>query len=281
MFYLPDKKSETGQTVLIILLIMAVVLTLGLSAISSSITDIKISQQTEESSRAFYVAESALEEHLYDTLLAQPTGTIGGIGYQVTETTQIQGGASFLFPFKVDAGESQTVWLVPYDEASGTFDTSPSHLYSGNIQICWGNIDTNENPALMISLVYKDGSSYEIQRYNFDPGNISGGSFTTFAAGSCAISGENLRFSSPFIEISDGALLKLTLLSLKDSTSQSLGIVKDSGSPDIPSQGDCFESTATVPESGITRKIKQCKLWSNLPGVFSWGLFSGGSLEKL
>lgn len=273
MNFLPQKKSEEGQTVLIILLIMAVVLTLGLSAISSSISDIKISQQTEESSRAFYVAESALEQRLY-TSVALPTGTISGIGYKVTQTSQVQGGASFLFPFKIDAGDPQTIWLVAYDEASSTFDTS--HLYGGDIKICWGNIDTSENPALMISLVYKDGSDYKIKRYNFDPS--SRGSFTSVVAGSYAVSGENLKFCSSAITVSEGAFLKLTLL--YNSASQSLGIIKISGS-DIPSQGNCFESTAMVPESGITRKIKQCKLWANLPGIFSWGLFSGGSLEKL
>lgn len=278
---LPLSNSQKGQTVLIILLIMAVLLTIGISTISSSITDIKISQQTEEASRAFYVAESALEERLslpLNVFEAKPEeGTIGGIDYQVSKTAQ--SGDSFLFPFKVDADDSQTIWLIPYNENTEVFNVNST--YTGSFTLYWGNNGTSEEPALTVTVVYKDGSSYKIHRYNYDPNNTrkDENKFNLAVSGSFPLGGENLKFSSAQIAVTNGVLLKLTLL--YNNSAQSLGIMKASGSPSFPNQGNCFISSATVPESGITRKIKQCKLWSNLPGIFSWGLFSGGSLEKI
>ncbi|MBU3957074.1 hypothetical protein KKI19_02265 [Patescibacteria group bacterium] len=47
------KRDSSGQALLIILLVMAVALTIGLSVVSRSITDIRISQEQEQSARAF------------------------------------------------------------------------------------------------------------------------------------------------------------------------------------------------------------------------------------
>ena len=58
------KKSELGQALIIILLVMAVGLTMGLAVVSRSVTDIRISQQEEESARAFSAAEAGIRQQL-------------------------------------------------------------------------------------------------------------------------------------------------------------------------------------------------------------------------
>lgn len=268
-------KTKRGQAVLVILLIMVVILTIGLSIISSSITDIKISQQQEEASRAFYVAESALEESLKLLEAASP-GSIGGISYQVTK--EELGGLEFLFPSPVEQGSSQTVWLVGHKN-DGTLKLEEK--YTGPISFYWSDQGSSDEPALMVSLIYKEGGVYKISRYNFDPVSTRRDSnkFASASFGSYSIGGKILKYSGS-INIPGGIqpyFLRLTLV--YNSTPQSLG-VKVSGGKILPNQGFCFKSTAVVPESGVTRKLEQCKLWENLPEIFSWGLFSGGNLIK-
>ncbi len=280
MFLLPKFKKQKGQTVLIILLIVAVILTVGLAAISSSISDIKVTQQTEEASRAFYVAESALEEHLLSPLGAQESGTIGDVDYVVSRLQQ--GGNEFLFPFKAESNDPQIFWLIGHDD-QGEMDLATKYSDS-SISLYWTDSDSGETPALAVAYVYNESGVYKVSRYNFDPDGerIGDNHFDPASSGSFSLGEKTFKYTATISDLEQGALiqpyfLKLTLL--YNSTPQLIG-VKPNGSSQLPNQGYCFVSTATVAQSGITRKIKQCKLWQGLPAVFQWGLFSGGSLEK-
>ncbi|MFH0863897.1 MAG: PilX N-terminal domain-containing pilus assembly protein, partial [Candidatus Gottesmanbacteria bacterium] len=56
--------KQNGQILLIVLLVMVVGLTMGLSLATRSATDVKISSQLEHSSRAFAAAEAGIEAAL-------------------------------------------------------------------------------------------------------------------------------------------------------------------------------------------------------------------------
>ena len=62
MFKLPMR--ESGQALLIVVLSLAVVLTVVLSILARSVTDIKLSTGSEESLRAFSAAEAGIERAL-------------------------------------------------------------------------------------------------------------------------------------------------------------------------------------------------------------------------
>jgi len=271
------KNSTKGQTVLIILLVMAIMLTIGLSTISSSITDIKISQETEEASRAFYVAESALEESLLLPFGPAPAGSIGGINYQVSK--QEQGGEEFLLPSLLEAGKPQIIWLVGHEE-SGSLKTDEN--YTGPVDFYWGNKESSEKPALVVSFSFKDGGNYKVSRYNFDPDETRRNTnhFDPANVGSYTVGGQDLKFSASIDIPEDIQPYFLKLALIYNSSPQYLGVKVSEANPKLPSQGFCFESNATVESSGITRKIKQCKLWQGLPDIFLWGLFSGQNLIK-
>jgi len=166
------KSNKTsGQTLLIIILIAAVILTVGLAVASYSITDIKISQQEEESARAFSAAEAGIEESL--KIGSATSVTVGDIMAKVSEI--VQGGPgirSFDFGgLKFASGELTNVWLVEHNQAGG-FD--PSFPSSGKITVCWGDasqVSSANPPAIETALVYKDGTSYKVIRAGFDPKN--------------------------------------------------------------------------------------------------------------
>src|SRR3989344_3666431 len=64
MMKVMTQQQSSGQAVLLVLLVAAVALGLGLSIISQSTTDIRISQQEQESARAFNAAEAGIETAL-------------------------------------------------------------------------------------------------------------------------------------------------------------------------------------------------------------------------
>ena len=280
------KKGNSGQTLLIILLIAAVILTVGLAIASYSITDIKISQQEEASARAFSAAEAGIEESL--KIGSATNTTVGNITAQVSEIAQ-GGNKDFNFGgLKFASGELTNVWLIGHT-AQGELNPSESFPSNGKITICWGesNMVGNDNPpALEASLIYKDGANYKVIRSGFDP---KVGRTTGFAAvdnnngGNCPPTG-NLAFAKN-IDLANGTfalpvnavpyLLRLKLL--YNSESQPLAITADKN---LPLQGKCFDSSAAIVESNITRKIRQCQFYEAPPAIFDYVLFSGSSLTK-
>jgi len=276
--------KNSGQTLLIILLIAAVILTVGLAVASYSITDIKISQQEEASARAFSAAEAGIEESL--KIGSATNVTVGNITAQVSEVVQ-GGGKDFNFGgLKFPSGESANVWLIGHD-AQGELNPSEFFPLNGKITICWGESTTidNSTPALEAILVYKDGNDYKVIRSGVDP---KSGRTTGFDAADDSDGGNcgNLAFAkNNVIDLASGTfilpanaipyLLRLKLL--YNTSSQPLAVSADNN---LPNQGKCFDSAATITDSNITRKIRQCQFFEAPPAIFDYVLFSTGDLTK-
>jgi len=91
------ERNNSGQALLIILLIMAVALTIGLSVVSRSVTDIRISQEQEESARVFSAAEAGLESLL---ATGEAPGSVGDFKID-TGTKPIGDSETFVFPKEI------------------------------------------------------------------------------------------------------------------------------------------------------------------------------------
>jgi len=277
-------RKDSGQTLLIILLVAAVILTIGLAVASYSITNIKISQQEEESARVFSAAEAGIEEAL--RLGGLPEGgtiTVGEITANVTE--QIQGESS-IFNFagdKFESGELANIWLIGHD-VDGGLDPSTYFPANGTVTVCWGDsTDTSgdDTPALELALLYQDSGSFKVARGAYDPKD-RGNAFELaddIDGGNCG----NLAFAKDVnlgadLGIPGGAIpYTLRLRLLYNSSANSLAV---SASSNLPKQGKCYESTASIVESGVTRKVRQCQFFQSPPEIFDYVLFSGGNLSK-
>ncbi len=277
-------KSNSGQSLLVILLVMAVILTIGLAVASYSLTDIKISQQEEESARAFSVAEAGIEESLRAG--SATNVTVGEITANVTETIQ---GDSNEFNFgesKFPSGELANVWLVGHTE-EGAFDPSTHFPYNGQIKLCWGDSTdlSASSPALELALVYQDSTGeYKVVRQGYDPVNGRTVGFDESLdedGGNCD---SNLAFGKD-VSLNSGVfnlaasdipyLLRLKLLYNDDS--QSIAVQANS---DLPQQGKCYESSASIQVSDVTRKVRQCQFFQAPPEIFDYVLFSTSDLVK-
>jgi hypothetical protein len=277
-------RNNNGQSLLVILLVMAVILTIGLAVASYSITDIKISQQEEESARAFSVAEAGIEESL--KVGSATNVTVGEITANVTETIQGGSGEFNFGESKFPSGELANVWLVGHTE-EGEFSPETHFPCNGQIKICWGEETAlgDSTPALELALVYQESSGeYKVIRQGYDPINGRTVGFDESLdedGGNC---GSNLAFGKD-ISLDSGAfnlgasdipyLLRLKLL--YNTNLQPIAVQGDS---DLPEQGKCYESAATIEVSDVTRKIRQCQFFQAPPEIFDYVLFSTSDLVK-
>lgn len=286
-------KSNSGQAILVVLLIMAVVLTIGLSTVSRSVTDIKISEQTEDSARAFSAAEAGIESYLAGTSSTFDFGT--GVSVSLAPSSLLSADSkTFLYPKKNTQNEVATIWLSTYEKKTGLYSNLLSPSAPGqSLTVAWGNPgtapDTITTPALEVTIYYKDNLGInKMTKYLLDTASVvtrdNGFCKKTDGSGSClgvtfgngvTYGGQSLPFSATLNVSSLNSMYFARLRLLYNDTAQYLGF--GSFAP-LPSQGDKIAATGTSNQA--TRKVEVYRLNSAPPDVFDFALYSGGSLIK-
>ena len=246
--------------VLVVVLVMVVALTIGLSLVARTTTDIKISRQQEESARAFSAAEAGIEEALRAGVAA-PMTLESGASYSTTVAEF--GGSQFTFPDEISPGEAVTLWLNGHDGSGNLVETSP---YGGSaFTVCW------QNGAIEVSIFYKQSGEYKVARSAYDPDAIShNNNFDPPDGVDCL----NLAHKKT-INLPGGIPLFARLKPYYGATK--IGVMA-SGTNNFPSQGKEIESTGTL--GTITRKVKVFRSWPGPPAIFDFALFSGSNLTK-
>jgi hypothetical protein len=278
---LPNRRknpsSEQGQAVLIILLIMAVVLTVGLSIVSRSVTDIKISQQAQESARTFWVAQAGLEKAIKAN--SSDADTLNDVSYQV-DRSLIGGSQSLIFPEKVKSDNPLTLWLVEHDDETGEINPDLNDDFAGSlITFLWGQ---EGDSALEATLIYYDSGPGEFRsrRYAATPSSLSGQAqeFEEARTSCPEIGGQTFPLCHT-IDLSD---LPVTaqpyFIRVKTFLSDNLENIGVSADQNLPSQGYCWDARATAQESKVSTRLRDCRLWRVMPSIFDYTLFSAQSM---
>lgn len=260
-------KTNSGQAILVVLLMITVVLTIGLSSVSRSITDIKTTQQSEESTRAFWVAQGNLENAVKANIEIAPSITTDGtINSFVVSSDAGSGATHFVFDDapnsfgKIGRDEYKVFWLI-YHNANGSINSSKKYngLY---VDICF------PSKAIETVLIYKEGSSikYRHSTFDYDPSGHQS-NFNGVSSGCGRIYTESgilpylIIVKSHFM--GDGEKM---ILEFKNDGNDAHTFV---------SQGSCFNSEATFTVSNIKRKLQECRTFPLPPLIFNNVLFSG------
>lgn len=287
------KNRNKGQALVIVLLILGVVLTVGLSVVSQAVNDVRLSEREEEASRAFSAAETGVERAL---IAPQPTGTqtVGNATYQVTSKT-LAGGSEFLFPNDYVSGDTATLYLVGHN-ADGSLDTActgTDPCYFGpEVTVCWGSDNTNSGlpttPALEASVLYLESGTYKLSRQVIDPfvARRASNGFGANSGGGCTVGGKTMEFSHNVNFANLGVAGKTVLMRLKLHYNYSvgtgdiphpIGAVASSGV--FPSQGVVVESIGTFGDA--TQKVQVTQLHPDAPPIFDYALYAEtGGLNK-
>src|SRR3990167_6562612 len=148
-------KSVSGQALLLVLLGMAVVLTIVLSILSRSVTDVAVTAREEQALRAFSAAEAGVERAL---IVGADIGStqIGDATFTADVSRSAEAGQEFTNPNPVLSGESLYFWFVAHDDDGGLICDGSHPCFTGSIyKICWGKQGTAPGdattPAIEIS----------------------------------------------------------------------------------------------------------------------------------
>lgn len=284
-----SKNSESGQVLVIILLVMVVGLTSGLFLLSRTTTDVTTSANIVDSTRAFNAAEAGIEEAIRSSAVSNSPVPLGsGLAYQVT--VQGLGSGSDMYPSTkntIKTGEVFTVWLVPHDESNVLVEDKDLSYSANFMDICYSDV-TSGNPisAVGLTLYYKNGANYETSFVGFDSDATRRSSENNFLAtaglGNCGGANgyeyrANLRLgnNSDFgIDLTSANIIPLALRIQPYYNSASIAVAPAGGSA-LPQQGNQITSTGTSGET--TRKIEVSESFTQPAPFLDTALYSFGA----
>lgn len=165
-------QKERGQVLLIVILVIIVASTIGLSLASRSITSLRTSTEEAESQKALAAAEAGIERAIQGSIpiAVQGTNPSNNSSYS-TNFTAVQS-ASFLINGgnMIPKDEGADVWFINHN-ADGSPDYSSAlspnflHLYWGSPQEACG---TSTAPAALQAIVIsRNRSTGEIKSYRY------------------------------------------------------------------------------------------------------------------
>lgn len=280
---------QEGQVLLISLLVLSIATTVALALIGRSTTDVAISNQTNESSRAFSAAEAGIEESL-KTGVGTTGAQVLSSGAKYTVLKADIGGApgAYVFPKKVSHGTTETLWLAEHNP-DGSLKEVPFYTAAG-IDVCWSQETTT--PAMIVSVLYKTaGGEYRMAKGAYDPDGAartpppsSPNNFSTpvtSSTGGCG-AGTGTKYKQT---ITFGSFIPAinpasdTLLMLRVQPVYSDAILAVNASTPLPLQGNKLVSTG-VSGAGVTRKVVVNQQFRSPPAIFDSVIYSQGSFSQ-
>ncbi len=293
---LPRKYLLKGQALILVLLGMAVVLTLVLSIVSTSITDIDVSTRDEEATRALNAAEAGVEQSFL--IADDSSGTIGEYSqYSAVVTGIAEGSTIYNSPKVVDAGDTVALWYVSHngnDLVCDPLNGFPCMAADTSLKICFGNDPKPENaPAIEVS-VYYDTSGLGVLNGNFTNVAVAravfdsvesrslANNFALADAGECKLESVSYLYSAAIDNVANYFNLACTdcILNVKVKpvyNSLPLPVGFESGAI-LPTQGVKIVSTGT--SGGSSRRLEVFRSFKNNPAIFDNAVFSFNSLVK-
>lgn len=157
--------SESGQMLVVLLLVMVVGLTIGLFTLGRTTADISITTNVADSTRAFNAAEAGIEDAIRSIPAVQgiPVPVASGTSYTVN-IASLGGTGATIFPSvrqpPVRLDDTFTLWLAAHDDTTGFLDETNSYQ-NNNIDLCFTTNTTV--PALGVTLFYRDTATGQVK----------------------------------------------------------------------------------------------------------------------
>lgn len=230
-------KHNQGQVAIIVLLVSAVLLTLGLSASKKTVTDVKVDTDEELLKSAFNTAESGINKYLSNK---ETTYTDNNGGSAVVTANDIGGEQSLSSEGKVAANTNQVFWLVDHNTTNGTIGSQYYSSQNPTITLTV-NGDNSYSGAIKIDYFYIDPATgaYKVARTGCN-----------YNAASPVVTGfSNDKTNCQTISLTGRSLL-VSITPINGDTNITI-----SGNGNFPIQGQTITSVGTV-NADIRTQIK-------------------------
>jgi hypothetical protein len=269
--YSINSHAEHGQVLLIIVLVMVVAMTIGLSLASRSIIHIKTTTDEQDSQKAFSAAEAGVEQALQTNTQVTSTQPLGNNAAITDVSIDPYGNSKSLLMNNgqvVHQDDGGDVWLTTYDD-------NPSSIAPGSIPdltVYWGNptyscTSATDKAAIEVMILTESGAGAtpQISHYAFDPCSRGNNFDTSSLVPGVTISGQTFKQGATISGITGGIYARIVPL-------YSDAVIGVSSSKTLPQQGKVITSTGT---SGATqRTISYFQAYASVPTEFFYTLFS-------
>ena len=260
-----DGNNQSGQAILIVVLVMVVALTVGLSIATRTITNLRNTQDQSNSQKALSAAEAGVEQAIKNQVNIG-SQSLGNNAKYVTTVTSVLGTQFVLnggSPLTKDEGgfvwlDTPPTWASPWAPSGAT------------ITFYWGDTtDACSNAALELAVISGNNpATSTVKRYALDPCTTRGNQFITdpsVTTGNYSIAGGTFH-NSYQISVTKGFLIKV----LPIYSNTNVAVV---GSIALPKQGSVITSTGT--SDTATRIVNVYAGYPEVPTeLFPFNLFS-------
>src|SRR3989338_9243503 len=287
-------KNQRGQVILLLIVIMTVALAIGLSIVQKSLVDVSTSSKVEQSSRAFSAAEAGIEKALLETTITSHSIPSGFLADNSSNVTSILD--TGLIPPNAVAGARQDalelpnvgkeeiaqVWLARFDS---TANRPPAYYKQPTLEFYWGN-NSEDLPAVELTLVFWDGGKYDSTKWYFDPVPRNNGFTSVTCTPSTPFRGLlTYQCMQPLTLGTTYPILLRARMLYKDS--QPIAVWAVGNCPtgatscedySIPHQARVIVSTGIAGET--QRRVKVFQQSKVIPPFFDYAIFSAGTISK-
>lgn len=244
---------QSGQVAVVVLLIMVVLLTIGLSLATRTTQELFLSDQQSESARVFNAAESGIEQALSEVQVGQGTLTVDGVdvAYNVSGSSTLE--------TRISEGASVHLDLTGY---------------TGDVDFEWateGNCP--ERASLVANIFYDDSGTTRSKTIPFGP--ACDGHSDNFYDGT--LLGGNPYYHSYTIAAAD---IPANALFIRVKPVYADTDLKVDGQLGFPTQYHVISSTATYQEGDEERNIEVSRTLPTGPAYMDYALYSGGGITQ-
>ena len=249
---------KAGQVAIIVLLVSAVMMTVGLSLSKKTTTETKLDINEELLKKAFNAAESGISYYLGtgNTSYVAPDSLSSA---EVTAKNITANGSILDFGEYVPVNGTEFYWLVNHLD-NGDIGTT---YYAGTLSVC----ATGFTGSAEVNYFYKSGLSFGVSRYGYFFGNNKVNNFTSDATSGCAA-----------ITISGSPLL-VTVTPIFGGGKfyvQGSGVFPVQG-VDISSTGSSGDVSTTVAGAQVNKKLRVLRRYK-IPSFMLTGVVSETSV---
>lgn len=266
MDFFNTRNSEKGQILLIVILAAVVSLTVGLSAVSRTITNTRVTTEEANSQKALSAAEAGIEElvssrsttgrSIPKTNLSNNSSFEAGLTPIRSNEVLLNGGSQVL---KDDGAD---VWMSTYPDFTGPWSGNLTIYYSDN-DGCSVSGGQTVNPAIEVVVINGNRATPTMTRLAYDAcpgaGRRASNNFSAPSNGSYSVLGQSFNHSFAVNGIANGYIARV--IPLYANTRLAV-----SANSQLPSQGNNIDSVGT--SGNTTRKIKVFQGWPRIPIEF-------------
>lgn len=285
--------KESGQIIIVLLLMMLVGLSIGLVVTQRSVTDVATSTQSEQSQRAFSAAEAGIEK-----ALSQNSASDLSLGNessaQVTSPGLVPAAA-------VGGGNGQALEYPPIDKTktahfwlADSSSTPPSASYiQPTFEVYFGEPGTTDKPAIEVNVIALTATGYKSFRYFYDSDGTRTGS-NKFDAANCSPTKTLTNTANIYNRSQTDFYCKVTVPPATSTTPYSgtpmiarVRLLYSNGKHRIalqpiggslPPQAEIYTSVGKAGQSQKTLRVFRMK--NVVPFLFDFALFSAGEITK-